>query len=151
MRKFLQKEICMQKCVQFIGVAILALFLAGCFGGNEKENAVKSFFEALGKGDLKAIQSLSTQSTAMIMPMAAAMKCPETSKTMTNSNSKDEYLSKCYKEAYGDMKIKIIETKDISADKAVVRIEETFKGGNMAKEDIEVEKFGDKWLVNIHK
>jgi len=122
----------MKKLVKGMLVAVIAVLLVvgmvSCGGGSPSAVA-RAFFDAAQKGDLKAVQKVTTPETGALLGMFWDMAKEQMKKS-------DEDAKKITKTS-----------EKIDGDTAVVTL--TFANGET--DDVDLKKVDGKWLVNISK
>ena len=111
------------KRVVFFALIVCVAFITACGGGASPSSAARKFYDALGKGDTKAMEQVATAETVQLMAMFG-----DKTKGMVEANGKIKST-----------------TEQIDGDKAVVTL--TFENGET--EDLTLIKVDGKWKVSI--
>lgn len=127
-------------------ISIVLLTFAGCFSDSAESSAEK-FFNSLKDGDIENFKKYSTESTKALLSLQLSIQCG-------GMNLKNDIeLSQCMKNTFSTFtKFKAVSSKENgNPTSMIVTLEEYKKDGNIIKEDLAVEKFGDDWKVNLKK
>ena len=111
------------KRVVFFALIICVAFITACGGGDSPSSAARKFFNAVEKGDAKAMAEVATPETVQLMAMFG-----EKAKGMATENGKIKST-----------------TEQIDGDSAVVTL--TFDNGET--EELTLTKADGKWKVTI--
>lgn len=131
-------------------VLSIGLITALCFSGcteNDPKSAAENFFNAIKDGNVSDFKKYSTDSTRTLIGLQLGMTCSQ------QQLSSESGLSECMKKTFSRFdKFKAISsTENGNPSSVIVTIEEYTKTGQIAKENINVEKFDEEWKVNLKK
>ena len=129
-----------------LALALSAAFLfVGC--SSTPEDAVYGMYDALGSGDLSALQENVTNSTAGLLSMAAMMNCKA---NKNDFDSEEDLVSECLEQSFGNISISNVEILEQSDTRAKAKVT-TSENGKEKTSKIDLSKVDDAWKVDIRK